>query len=139
MAQHCVRLPESLEEKAANMVRTDGHVSVAAFFRTAAQNELKRRVAGVPQAERDIAATLEQQRREMKSIVTALNAQFALLDAFARVMLHCIPEPSAEIHQSAKAQAKERHQKLLRMASAIMKGEALAAMAELASDDGIRI
>jgi hypothetical protein len=73
----------------------------------------------------------------MKTMIAALNAQFALLDAFARVMLHCIPEPSAEIHQSAKAQAKERHQKLLRMASAIMKGEAQAAMAELASDEEV--
>jgi flagellar basal body rod protein FlgG len=38
-------------------------------------------------------------------------------------MLHCIPEPSAEIHQSAKAQARQRHDKLIKMAGAIMKGE----------------
>jgi hypothetical protein len=61
MAQHCVRLPESLEGQVANLVRIDGHVSIAAFFRAAAQNELKRRAAGVPQAECEVAATLEQQ------------------------------------------------------------------------------
>ncbi len=118
-----------------NAVRSDGYASIAAFLRTAVKNELKRRRGGNSQAERDVAATLEQHRRELKSIATALNAQFALIDAFARVMLHCIPEPSAEIHQAAMAQAKERHQRLLRMASAIMKGEARAAMAELVNDE----
>lgn len=135
MAQHCVRLPETLEGQVADAMRSDGHVSVAAFLRTSVQNELKRRRVGVAQAERDVAATLEQHRRELKAVSTALKAQFALIDAFTRVMLHCIPEPSAEVHQSAKAQARERHQRLLRMASAIMKGEAQAAMAELVSHE----
>ena len=133
MAQRCVRLSESVEVEVMNAIRNDGYASIAAFLRTAVQNELKRRRGGISQAERDFAATLEQHRRELKGMAAAINAQFALIDAFTRVMLHCIPEPSAEIHQSAKAQAKERHQKLLRMASAIMKGEAHAAMAELVS------
>src|SRR6266581_1144026 len=104
MAQHCVRLSESLEGQVANAVRSDGHISVAAFLRTAAQNELKRRQGRVPQAERDFAAALEQHRREVKALAAAINAQFALIDAFTRMMLHCIPEPSAEVHQSSKAQ-----------------------------------
>src|SRR5712692_7970355 len=118
MAQRCVRLPESVEIEVLNAVRSDGYASIAAFLRTAVKNELKRRRDGNSQAERDVAATWEQHRRELKSMAIALNAQFALIDAFTRVMLHCIPEPSAEIHQAAKAEAKERHQKLLRMASA---------------------
>jgi hypothetical protein len=138
MAQHCVRLPETLEGQVADAMRTDGQVSVAAFLRTSAQNELKRRRVGVAQAERDVAATLEQHRREinreLKAVAAAINAQFAFLDAFARMVLHCIPEPSAEIHQSARAQAKQRHEKLLKMASAIMKGEANASLAELVRD-----
>ena len=135
MAQHCVRLPELLEGKVANIVRSDGHVSVAAFLRAAAQNELKRRSGGVPDAERNVAATLTQQRRELKTIKTALDVHFALLDAFIRVMLYCIPEPSGEIHEAAKAQARARHEKLLRMAATIMKSEANAAMTELAGDE----
>ncbi len=131
MAQRCVRLSESVEIEVLNAVRGDGYASIAAFLRTAVKNELKRRRGGNSQVERDVAATLEQHRRELRAMATALNAQFALIDAFARVMLHCIPEPSAEIYQAAKAQAKERHQRLLRMASTIMKGEAHADMAEL--------
>jgi hypothetical protein len=132
LAQHCVRLSESLEIQVANAVRSDGHISAAAFLRVAAQNELKRRHGGVPQSERDLAATLERHGRELKTLATVVKAQFALIDAFTRVMLHCIPEPSVEVHHSAKAQAKERHQKLLRMAATIMKGETQAALAELA-------
>lgn len=131
MAQRCVRLSESLEEQVRNAIRTDGHASIAAFFRTAIQNELRRRQAAGPQVEREIAATLEQHRRELKALTAAVQAQFALIDAFARMMLHCIPEPSAEVHESAVAQARQRHQKLLRMAAINMRGEAKAAMAEL--------
>jgi hypothetical protein len=48
---------------------------------------------------------------------------------------YCIPEPSGEIHEAAKAQARARHEKLLRIAAAIMKGEANATMTELAGDE----
>lgn len=131
MAQRCVRLSDSLEEQIQNIVRTDGHSSIAAFLRTAVQNELRRRHQAGQQVEREIAATLEQHRRELKALTTTVQAQFALVDAFARMMLHCIPEPSAEVHDSAVAQARQRHQKLLRMAAINMRGEAKSAMAEL--------
>ena len=137
MAQRCVRLTASVEAEVMNVIRSDGYASIAAFLRTAVQNELKRRNV-TSQAESDIAATLEQHRcdirRELKSLATAINAQFALLDALARVMLQCIPEPAAEIHESAKAQARQRHAKLIKMAAVILKGEANATMAELSGD-----
>ena len=120
------------KEKSRISYGANGHVSVAAFLRAAAQNELKRRSGGVSDAERNVAATLTLQRRELKTIKTALNVHFALLDAFIRVMLYCVPEPSDEIHEAAKAQARARHEKLLRMAATIMKGEGNAAMTELA-------
>ena len=131
MAQRCVRLSESLEEQVQNAIRTDGHASFAAFLRNAIQNELRRRHAAGPQVEREIAATLEQHRRELKALTATVQAQFALIDAFARMMLHCIPEPSAEVHESAVAQARQRHQKLLRMAAINMRGEVKSTMAEL--------
>ena len=133
MAQRCVRLPDAVDEQVMNAVRNDGYASIAAFVRTAVQNELKRRQAGAAQSEREVAATLERQSRDMKGLAAAINAQFALLDAFARTMLHCIPEPSADDNQAAVAQARQRHQKLLKMAAINMKGEAQAAMSELES------
>jgi Arc/MetJ-type ribon-helix-helix transcriptional regulator len=131
MVQRCVRLPDAVNEQVMNAVRSDGYASIAAFVRTAVQNELKRRQAGAAQSEREVAATLERQSRDMKGLAAAINAQFALLDAFARIMLHCIPEPSADAHQAAVAQARQRYQKLLKMAAINMKGEAQVAMSEL--------
>jgi hypothetical protein len=91
MAPRCVRLPDALEGQVANVVRIDGHLSIAALFRVAPvcrRTTSRARSRGNPRA--------------------------------------------------AKAQAKERHQKLLRMASVIMKGEAQVAMSELAADEEIR-
>jgi hypothetical protein len=45
-----------------------------------------------------------------------------------------IPEPSAEVYEAAKAQAMQRHDKLLRVAAAILKSEVKASMAELTTD-----
>lgn len=131
MAQHCVRLPAALEEQVVEAARREGCASAAAFIRIAVQNELKRRRVGFPQAEQEVSATLERHRRDLKVLIGTLRAQFALTDAFARVMLHCVPEPSAEVHDRALAQARQRHQKLLRMAAINMKGDARAALEQL--------
>jgi Arc/MetJ-type ribon-helix-helix transcriptional regulator len=131
MAQRCIRFSDSVEQEVENAARRDGYASAAAFVRTAVEHELKQRQE-LRQSEREIAATLEQHRaeirRELKGVVAAINAQFAFLDAFARMMLHCIPEPSSDIHEAAKAQAMQRHDKLLKIAAAILKAEANASI-----------
>jgi Arc/MetJ-type ribon-helix-helix transcriptional regulator len=138
MAQRCVRFSDSIEAEVENVVRRDGYASAAAFVRTAVEHELKQRQEFL-QSEREIAATLEQHRaeirQELKGLALAVNAQFAFLDAFVRMMLHCIPEPSVDIHDAAKAQAMQRHGKLLRVAAAILKTEQNSSRAELAVAD----
>ena len=137
MAQRCIRFSDSVEHEVENAVRRDGYASAAAFVRTAVDHELKQRQE-FRQSEREIAATLEQHRnelrRELRELATALNAQFAFFDAFTRMMLHCIPEPTAEVYEAAKAQAMQRHDKLLRVAAAISKAEASASAAKLVDD-----
>jgi Arc/MetJ-type ribon-helix-helix transcriptional regulator len=137
MAQRCIRFSDSVEHEVENAVRSGGYASAAAFVRTAVEHELKQRQEFL-QSEREIAATLEQHRnevhRELRGLAAALNAQFAFLDAYARLMLHCIPEPAAEVYEAAKAQAMQRHEKVLRMAATILKGEANASMTALMGD-----
>ena len=133
MAQRCIRFSDSIEAEVEDAVRRDGYASAASFVRTAVEHELKQRQDFL-RSEREIAATLEQHRaeirRELKGVAAAVNAQFAFLDAFVRMMLHCIPEPAAETHESAKAQARQRHDKLLKMAAVILKGGANGLMME---------
>jgi len=53
------------------------------------------------------------------------------LDALARVILHCLPEPQVEIRDRAMTKAKERHQKILEMAALNMQGDARTDLMEL--------
>lgn len=131
MPQRCVRLPAALDQQLLEAAKREGCRSIADFIRIAVQNEVKRRQVGAPQIEREVGASLERQQRELKSLRSAVHAQFALLDAFTRVMLHCVPEPAAEMRDHSIACAKERHVRLLKMAGINMKGSARAALSSL--------
>ena len=126
MVQKTVRLPRFLVDRLAKEMRPRGYTSLSAFIRVALQNELDGR-----EGEQRIASTIDSLARELRRLETTHQAEFALLDALARVILHCLPEPQAEIRDQAMAKAKERHQKLLQMAALNMQGEARAALTEL--------
>ena len=126
MAPTTVRLPRSLSDRIAKELRKRGYSSLAAFIRIAIQNELDGR-----DAEDRLTSTMERFSRELRRLDTAHQAEFALLDALARVVLHCLPEPPMEIRDQALTRVKERHQRLLKMAALNMQGDARAALMEL--------
>jgi len=126
MIQRSVKLPQLVSERVAKEIRQRGYTSMSAFIRSAIQNELDQR-----DTEERVAATMDRFARELHRLETAHQAEFALLDALARVILHCMPEPQGEIREQAMTRAKERHQKLLKMAALSMQGDARAALAEL--------
>jgi len=136
MAQFAFRLPESLAESVAKVIRENGYASLSAFMRTAIQNELKRRAQTEElEKQQTIAASLEAHGKDLAMLRSVLQAQFALTDALARVILHCMPEPPAEVHSQALARGKERHDKLLKMTAVSMKGNARALLAELVNHE----
>ena len=126
MVQKTVRLPRVLLDRTAKEMRSHGFTSLSAFIRIALQNELDGR-----EAEERLASTMERLARELRRLDTTHQAEFAFLDALARVMLHCLPEPPADIRDQTIAKAKERHQKLLKIAAANMQGDAQADLTEL--------
>ena len=126
MAPTTVRLPQSVSERIAKELRQRGHASFAAFIRTAVQNELDGR-----DLEHSLTSTVERFARELRRLDTAQQAEFALLDALARVLLHCLPEPPTDVRDKALAKVKERHQRLLKMAALNMQGDSRAALLEL--------
>ena len=111
MARRSFRLTESIAERINQAVQEDGYSSFTAFIRTAVQNELKRREqqTELTKVEQAIAAALERQNEGDKRLAATLQAHFAFADALARVILHYMPEPPAEVHAEAMARAKERH------------------------------
>jgi len=54
-----------------------------------------------------------------------------LVDAFAKTVLACVPEPPPEARQQAVARAKERYDRLVKAAGQAMSGDSRAAMQDL--------
>src|SRR5215831_9411560 len=111
MAQKTVRLPGPIEKRLATEARKRGLPSTSALIRTAIENELEGREAALDATEQRIAGTLERLGKEVRRVSTAQHAQFALIDALARVLLLCLPEPPDQVHSQALANAKQRHRK----------------------------
>lgn len=65
------------------------------------------------EVETRIAATLNRQAKELRSVHTAQLATFAYVDALTKVLLTCIAEPPNEMIDQAKARAKRRYEKFL--------------------------
>ena len=126
MAPTTVRLPKPISDRIGKELRKRGYSSLAAFIRIAVKNELDGR-----DSEDRLASTIERFARELRRLDTAHQAEFALLDALARVVLPCLPEPPAEVRDQVLAKVKERHQRLLKMAALNMQGDSRAALMEL--------
>ena len=126
MVPKTVRLPGFLVDRLAKEMRPRGYTALSAFIGIALQNELDGR-----EAEQRTASTMDRLARELRRLDTTHQAEFAFLDALARVILHCLPEPQVETRDQAMAKAKERHQKILKMAALNMQGDARADLMEL--------
>lgn len=137
MARRSFRLPESLAERITQAVHEDGYSSFAAFIRTAIQNELKRRdqETDLAKTEQAVAEAFDRQDEKLQRLANALQAHFAFSDALARVILQCMPEPPAEVHQETVARAKERHDKLLKMTALSMNGDSRAILSRLVNHE----
>jgi hypothetical protein len=131
MAQKTIRLPKPICERLAHEAHKRGYQSPSAMIRAAITNELKGREVALNEAEQRIAGSLERLGREIRRVETTQQAEFALLDAVARVILLCVPEPAAGTHSEALARAKQRHHKLLKMAALSMRGDALTSLSNL--------
>ena len=133
MGQKTIRLTGRIQERLAAEARRRGLPSTSALIRAAIENELEDRQATLDAMEERIAGTLERLGKEIRRVSTAQHAQFALVDALARVILLCLPEPSADVHSQALANAKQRHHKLLRAVALSMRGDTRTALANLVS------
>ena len=115
-----------VEEAAGNR----GYASPSAFLRAAIRNELHGR-AELTGAEERIAAGIDRISREIFRVDRGQQAMFALLDAFAKAILACVPEPPPEARPQAIARAKERYDRLVKAAGQAMAGDTRATIQDL--------
>jgi hypothetical protein len=69
--------------------------------------------------------------RDIFRVGRGQQALYSLLDAFAKAILTCVPEPPPAARLQAVARAKERYERLVKAAGQAMSGETRAAMQDL--------
>lgn len=133
MPQRTIRLPEPLPEQIEREARRRGYASTSAFIRDAIQRELDgNHVLSDNGDQRGESARTQQ---ALARIITVQQAQFALLDELAQVVLRCLPEPPSGEQEQAVALAKKRHEHLLTMAALHMQGNAQQVLEEFLGHD----
>ena len=129
-ARVAVRLTREEQNQVEEAAKTRGYANSSAFIRAAIRNELDGRVELTGTDER-IGAGFDRVSRDIFRVGRGQQALYALMDAFAKATLACMPEPPPEARPQAIARAKERYGRLVKAAGQAMSGDARAAMQDL--------
>jgi Arc/MetJ-type ribon-helix-helix transcriptional regulator len=125
-----VRLTREEQHQVEEAAKTRGYANSSAFIRAAIRNELDGR-ADLTGTDERIGAGFDRVSRDIFRVGRGQQALYALMDAFAKATLACMPEPQPEARPQAIARAKERYGRLVKAAGQAMSGDARAAMQDL--------
>lgn len=129
-ARVAVRLTREEQHQVEDAARTKGYANSSAFLRAAIRNELDGR-ADLTGTDERIGAGFDRVSRDIFRVGRGQQVLYALIDAFAKATLACMPEPQPEARPQAIARAKERYGRLVKAAGQAMSGDASAAMQDL--------
>ena len=134
MPKRAVRIQPELDQRMQNATKERGYRSPSAFIRAAIESELKSRSerAGM---EEQTAASFERLAKEFRRVLRGQQAIFALLDAFTKVFLGCVPDPPAEARAQSITVARDRHMQLMKAAGRSLANDARSAMQDLLGDE----
>ena len=137
MAQRNLRLKDTLKQRVDHVAVERGYRSTSAFMVQAIEEKLQRveAVDSMSEAEARIAASFDQIMREVRSLHTSMQAQFALTDALTKYVLTCVIEPPSDLLQSARARAKARYDRLMRTAAKTITGQVASFLYEGSIDE----
>ncbi len=107
-----------LREKVLAAVKKRGFRSEQAFLIAACEQQLREgdNTEATTQLEARIAATLANVTKEVQSLFTLVHTQVALTNSLLQYVLTCMVEPPAEVLSAARARARLRYAKILRLA-----------------------
>ena len=132
MPKRAVRIQPELDQRLQKATKERGYRSPSAFIRAAIEAELKSRSEGEGMEEQT-AASIDRLAKELRRALRGQQAIFALLDAFTKIFLACVPEPPADARAQAISMARERHMRLIKTAGQSMTNES--AMQDLLGDE----
>ena len=131
-ARVAVRLTREEQRQVDEASKTKGYASPSAFIRAAIRNELDGRAELTGTDER-MGAGFDRVSHDIFRVGRGQQALFALVDAFAKAVLTCVPEPPPDARPQATARARERYDRLIKAAGQAMSGDARTAIEGLAS------
>jgi Arc/MetJ-type ribon-helix-helix transcriptional regulator len=131
-ARIAVRLSSEEQRQVEAAAKTRGYATPSAFVRAAIRNELRGR-AELTGTEERIAGGFDNVSRDVFRVDRGQQALFALVDAFAKAVLTCVPEPPPDARPQAVARARERYDRLIKSAGQAMSGDARATIEDLVS------
>jgi hypothetical protein len=109
---------QQFRDRVRSEAKERGFRSEQAFILAACWNELERgdRTEAMDGLEDRIVATLLNVAKEVQSLFTLVHTQVALTNCLLQYVLTCVPEPPEEVLPAARARARLRYAKILRLA-----------------------
>ena len=109
---------EEFRAKVRTAAQDRGFRTEQAFILAACENELKRdaRTDADSQMEARLIASMQKVAKEFQALFTLVHAQFALTNSLLQYVLTCTIEPPEEVLPAARARARLRYAKILRLA-----------------------
>ena len=135
MGRFYIRTTDEYAKQIGQVATDRGFDSASAFIRQAISNELRVGETAIHETEDRIAATLDRLTKEVRRLQTAQQAQYAIMDSFVRLFLMCVPEPSGNAVDPAKARAASRYNNFVKNVARNMTGNAGAALEQLLNHD----
>jgi hypothetical protein len=107
-----------LRDKVRAAVKERGFRTEQAFLIAACEHELQRgdNTEAMDDLEARIVATLANVAREVQALFTLVHTQVALTNSLLQYVLTCIGEPPEEVLPAARARARLRYARILRLA-----------------------
>jgi hypothetical protein len=107
-----------LRDKVRAAVKERGFRTEQAFLVAACEHELERGddTEAMDDLEARLVATLGNVAREVQALFTLVHTQVALTNCLLQYVLTCVAEPPEEVLPAARARAKLRYAKILRLA-----------------------
>ncbi|HYA40493.1 MAG TPA: hypothetical protein VEF34_04285 [Syntrophobacteraceae bacterium] len=131
MVRFDLRVSDEIAAQIHRAVSERGFASLTAFLRQAISNELRQDISALNEAEARIAASYERLSKDVHRLQKAQQAEYALIDSFVRLFLMCVPEPTGDEVQPAKARAAARYNNFLRNVARNMIGNSQAELEQL--------
>lgn len=132
MPKRAVRIQPELDQRLQKATKERGYRSPSAFIRAAIETELKSRSESEG-IEEQAAASFDRLAKELRRALRGQQAIFAMLDAFTKIFLTCVPEPPVDTRAQSITMARERHMRLIKTAGQSLANQSV--MQDLLGDE----